>query len=580
MNRLQASIDELRNNPRQFEAFELAGNVVVLAPPGSGKTKLLTTRLARDLQIQIQAPQGAACITLTRAAARELRRRLYDLGIRHEERLFIGTVHSFALQSILRSFSALYSPAARILQLDIISASQMRASLLDAADSVTDDPRERRLVAATVDTLRKRMAGDDEWQLAGQNVNRAKQALERSISARGLTTFEEVVSTAADLLEQVPLARKALAARFPNLYVDEYQDLSPALHRIVLSLCLGSDPLINLFAVGDPDQSILGFTGSRPELLAELAESNSVRTVWLNVNYRSGDNIIAHAVSVLRQPRDYAGTGEGGMVDVELCRDGFAHQARQAVVYIRTLLDSGTPADEIAIACPENAHCVSIMDLLRENAIPAIGRSDLYPETAANVFCELICLWASEDGGTSFDEIMGVGREAFGSVWSVKAQLDLLSRVQELNINDPGSAKALVDMVLAAHIQEFLRRQGRADDVEAFASLCAWVEKSSWSVANWAENRKPKGRVMVSTWSSIKGLEFDEVLLLGVDDGRMPHFSARTPSQMAEQRRAMYVLLTRARHRVRIFYSGYVEWSTGNVGRNGPSRFLREAGLL
>lgn len=105
MSRLSASIDDLKNNDRQWEAFTTEGHCVVLAPPGSGKTKLLTTRMAYDLANKITKPRGAACITLTNAAAEELRRRVDELGVEGRPNLAIGTVHSFLLRKVLEPFA-------------------------------------------------------------------------------------------------------------------------------------------------------------------------------------------------------------------------------------------------------------------------------------------------------------------------------------------------------------------------------------------------------------------------------------------------------------------------------------------
>jgi hypothetical protein len=103
---LADSISDLEANPRQWEAFTAKGNCVVLAPPGSGKTKLLTTRMAHDLLTSVP-PHGAACITLTNAAAAELRRRVDHLGVPPRSTLFVGTVHAFALRQVLIPFAAM-----------------------------------------------------------------------------------------------------------------------------------------------------------------------------------------------------------------------------------------------------------------------------------------------------------------------------------------------------------------------------------------------------------------------------------------------------------------------------------------
>src|SRR6266508_259168 len=109
MTALEQAREELRENPRQWEAFTSSGHCVVLAPPGSGKTKLLTTRMAEDLLTRIPHPHGAACITLTTAAADELERRLRGLGVPRRSTLFVGTVHSFALSRIIAPYARVAS---------------------------------------------------------------------------------------------------------------------------------------------------------------------------------------------------------------------------------------------------------------------------------------------------------------------------------------------------------------------------------------------------------------------------------------------------------------------------------------
>src|SRR3954466_16375449 len=107
MTALQDAIEQLRSNPQQSEALDAEGDCVVLAPPGSGKTKLLTVRLVRALRDQIREPHGAACITYTNAAAGELVRRVTELGSPRRSNLFIGTVHAFAMRAILRPYATL-----------------------------------------------------------------------------------------------------------------------------------------------------------------------------------------------------------------------------------------------------------------------------------------------------------------------------------------------------------------------------------------------------------------------------------------------------------------------------------------
>ncbi|MBV9481151.1 MAG: UvrD-helicase domain-containing protein [Acidobacteria bacterium] len=135
MNRLSASVNDLKTNDRQWQAFTTEGHCIVLAPPGSGKTKLLTTRMAFDLMNKIPEPYGAACVTLTIAAAEELRRRIEELGVPGRATVFIGTVHSFALNRIVVPFAALVGRP-ELAHASIANKAEEKAAFNSALNSV------------------------------------------------------------------------------------------------------------------------------------------------------------------------------------------------------------------------------------------------------------------------------------------------------------------------------------------------------------------------------------------------------------------------------------------------------------
>lgn len=148
MSALAKAREQLRTNERQWQAFVTEGHCVVLAPPGSGKTKLLTTRLANDLVTRIKRPHGAACITLTNAAADELERRLEALGVERRSTLFVGTVHSFALTRIVLPFAAV-GGYPELANPRIASDRQVKAALDEAVSDFYRDG-EGRFVDSTV----------------------------------------------------------------------------------------------------------------------------------------------------------------------------------------------------------------------------------------------------------------------------------------------------------------------------------------------------------------------------------------------------------------------------------------------
>ena len=300
MSALSDSIADLKTNPRQWEAFTTKGNCVVLAPPGSGKTKLLTTRMAHDLLTSVPLPHGAACITLTNAAADELRRRVDHLGVQPRSTLFVGTVHAFALRQVLIPFAAMLGMA-QYATPEFISASQKNQLIEAAITGVFGRYADVRFVRSTVDVNRQRLATAEQWSLAGPEVTEVARRYEDELEQRGLIDFQKLVRLAVEFVESHAAVRKVLAARYPRLYVDEYQDLAPGLDRLVRAMCFNYFTDTELFAVGDPDQAILAFTGTRPELLEELARHPMVTPVRLETNYRCHPEIVAVANRLWRR---------------------------------------------------------------------------------------------------------------------------------------------------------------------------------------------------------------------------------------------------------------------------------------
>jgi DNA helicase-2/ATP-dependent DNA helicase PcrA len=149
-------------------------------------------------------------------------------------------------------------------------------------------------------------SGNPEWQ-EDEQLAALVTRYEGLLRQGGMIDFDDMILIGLRLIESRRWVRRALRARFPVIVVDEYQDLGVSLHRIVESLCFGGGS--RLFAVGDPDQSIYGFTGARPELLRELANSPRVESVRLPFNYRSGPTIVRAAEIALGEARGYEGRG-------------------------------------------------------------------------------------------------------------------------------------------------------------------------------------------------------------------------------------------------------------------------------
>jgi DNA helicase-2/ATP-dependent DNA helicase PcrA len=586
MSKLSESMAALRKNPKQWEAFEWQqGHCVVLAAPGSGKSKLLTTRLAFDLLTKIPRPHGAACITLTNPATDELRRRLQDLGVEHRSTLFVGTVHSFALRRILLPFAQV-AGRPELTEIRIASKQQQDAAFGQAIGGVFAR-NEQRYVRSTIEINRRRLADEAEWAKSGDRIRGAAHRYEALLRSQGLIDFDDVVATAVQFVEQHQIIRRALTARYPHFYVDEYQDLAPGLDRLIQALCFDYTVNAELFAVGDPDQAVFGFTGSRPELLTELANRNGVNTVRLDHNYRCRAEIIRIANRMRPGQHEVHGDRDGGSVRAVYCPDGFDQQCQAAAAAARQAQDRGVPLHEIVAICPTNGQCQQLATVFRSLGLPGSVRGAEYRFTLATAFVEGCAAWTAFGRETSnyrLAELLGQWRSLLGPRWERQADAALTTLLLGYADQETAPARQLLGALLDLGLKRALAVPALAEDGTQIALMQQALNTGQLrelTVHGLAERARKIDRVEVTTMTSSKGLEFDLVLILGMDENAVPHFGSRNdPEQLKEERRKFYVSMTRARDEVEIFYSGFTVWPSGDRNYAGPSRFLKEIGLI
>jgi DNA helicase-2/ATP-dependent DNA helicase PcrA len=583
VNPLTVSVNELRTNPEQWTALTTAGHCVVLAPPGSGKTKLLTTRVAVDLANTIAKPRGAACVTMTNPAASEMRDRLYALGVVRRGALFVGTVHSFVLNRIVLPFAA-YAGCPQLTQMSLASDADRNRAFTEAIAAA--GPGDRRLIRSTVEHHFKRLSPPEGWAQSGDVIVAVAASYRDRLHAQGLIDFDELIEIGVQFVEHHQLIRRVLNAQYPRIYVDEYQDLAPGLDRLVKALCFDFTTDSQLFAVGDPDQAVYAFTGTRPELLIELAQRPDLTPIPLRRNYRCGGEIVRVAHGVKHGQSPVIPHRAGGSVTHQFCPEGFAQQCTGAVQRILVMQQAGVPLHEIAVICSSNDLCRTAVSTLHGAGIPAFFRNtNHYRPTSATVFVEGCAAWACGGRETSNYRLAWLLRQ-WRSLHAATRDREDDAAITDvlLGYRDHGDRPAhdFLEDLLAGGLAPVLQRRELGDDavqIAAMQTALATGGLADLTVNELAARARRTDRVEVTTMTSSKGLEFDVVLILGLDQDRIPFFAAKTAEQRDEERRKFYVSLTRARDEVHLFYSGFVEWASG-ISRKGPSIFLYEIGVL
>lgn len=568
---LLRAIDELRANPEQLAAVRETDHCVVLAGPGSGKTKTLTTAMARALAEEVQDPRGVACITYNNECAIELETRLARLGVATGDRVYIGTVHSFALSQVIAPYVrcvpvGLPGDFRVATRADTRTAVEVAyATAIDGAD----DPHHRWSFASE---KRRRDVDRTRPEWRGRNPELATfiEAYESELRRQGLIDFDDMPLLAYRMIKEHEWIRDALRARFPVLFVDEYQDLGHALHELVLLLCFGGG--IRLFAVGDADQSIYGFTGANPELLESLTRRADMRTIRLRFNYRSGGKIVRASLGALGEERDYreaAGAPDGELTfwSVPLGLDMQAQAIAHTV--IPKLVEKGIALDEIAVLYRAAYLGDKVAEALKQASIPFVrtdGNAIVRRSSRLARFIEDCARWVVggwRNADPRYGRLLGqalalvYGRHA--SVEEEQGLSDQLIGFLQATIGPGDSTHAWLqrfDRELIAPWRVIARNSEQEWDV--CAEMIANTDPAAdldIPLAHLAGRVEGTGRVSLSTLHSAKGREFDAVVLYGVNANDLPsERDKKSATALREARRLFYVGVTRPRKELSLIF--------------------------
>ncbi len=485
---------------------------IVHAGAGSGKTRVLTRRIAWRIAEGSADSSRVLAITFTREAAAEMRRRLRALGVTHHDRPgdgdqpTIGTFHSVALALLRRRAGDTSAQVPNIVG--------NRVALLDQALGEKSLGRQSAVVLAEIDWAHARMVPPERYESEVHRVGRsvpietarvasAYHAYEQLKRQRGLADLDDLISMATRAINERPDFAAATRFRFRHIFVDEAQDLNPLQYAFFEAL---RGDRLDVFIVGDPLQAIYGWNGADPALFLSLPDALHLPTVLsLPNNYRCTPQILdvaTHiAVSNGSTPDVKSRRANGLPVEYVEVDDEFdeAFAVRQIVTqHIQQVTDPS-----LAILARTHALLEPLSQMLSSAGIPVASRR-------ANA----------------------IRTSAINEVAECRTRHDLIVWAADIVVESSDDDERMV----AEQVQAYLRSstQGTVDGRTAATYLRA-------------SNTTPEHHgVELLTFHAAKGREFSCVIVVGAEKGFMPHFSANTDEQKSEEARLAYVACTRA----------------------------------
>ena len=621
-------------NPAQREAvLHVDGPLLVVAGAGSGKTRVLTHRVAHLIGAHGVKPNEILAITFTNKAATEMRERLERMLGHTARAIWILTFHA-ACGRILRREAERLGYRSTFTIYD--QADQVR--LVKAClEELGKDPKRftPRGIHSQISNAKNQLISPDEYTARvssfwDQTVAEVYELYQRRLFRSNAVDFDDILMLTVQVLERFPEARERWQRAFRHVLVDEYQDTNHAQYRF---LQLIAEKHRNVFAVGDPDQSIYAFRGADIRNILDFERDfGGAGVIALEQNYRSTNSILEAANAVIDNNRDrkpkrlWSELGDGDPVEVVEVEDEHA-EARFVAAEIARHVESGTSASEVAIFYRTNAQSRVLEDVLVRQGVPyqVIGGPRFYERAEIRDAVAYLAVLNNSDDAVSLMRIANRPRRGIGdtsiqrmvvhadalgiSLWEATADPEtagvasasarairgfrtmmesLMASAQELAVDE------LVQAVLersgtieAYEAERTIEARGRIENLEAFVdgareyaqqaeepTLSGFLQEISLYSDQDALGEE-QSNVTLMTIHNAKGLEFRAVFVVGVEEEIFPSARSIEEQGVEEERRLFYVGLTRAEEKLTLTHaSSRLLW--GRTTSHLPSRFLDE----
>ncbi len=616
---MKTYLETLNENQRKAVAH-IDGPCLVIAGAGSGKTKVLTTRIASLIEMGVPS-WNILAITFTNKAAKEMRERLNVLVPSHQA--FVGTFHSLGIRIIRENVEQLnLDRNFTILDSDDVT-SIIRKLLKDKGYNPKDYSPS--YIKNRISFIKNEMLNDREID-AFFNTPAEKVAKDiyyaylDKLALNNSVDFDDLLRLPVELFLKHPDILEHYQDKFKYILIDEYQDTNEVQYKLSKLLARKHQ---NIFVVGDSNQAIYAFRGSNYKNILNFEKDyKNAKVITLNQNYRSTETILNAANSVIKNNKErkdfelFSDLGKGLNIKYTRAYDE-KHEIKQVIDYIKELLNEGFSYSDIGVLYRTNGQARIVEEQFLAQNIPykVVGSYYFYARKEIKDLLAYLRLILNHNDEISLRRAINVPKRGIGQ----KTILALEEKAQEENVSmfeaiskgkelefknlilklakesENVSLTELIDLILEQSGMQkelvstpTLENELRLENLMEFKSITASFEEQTGNVnlgdfleeislvADISEHKQAGDEVTLMTIHSAKGLEFEVVFLVGMEENIFPHVNSMLePGGLEEERRLCYVGITRAKQRLYIS-NAKRRMLYGKDSMNMPSRFIKE----
>ena len=611
-------------NDTQLEAVKTTdGPILILAGPGSGKTRVITYKIAYLLEENKAKPWEILAITFTNKAAKEMKMRLENLIEEDIKSMQISTFHSFGLR-IIKEKHEFFNLNKNYTILDETDSISVIKKIVKEMN-LDEKQYNARSIKHKISSAKNELIDSKKYKmyartLIDENIAKVYEKYQEKLLRSSTVDFDDLLMLPIELFKKNKEALEHYQNKYKYVFIDEYQDTNEA--QYLLSKMI-SEKRNNICVVGDECQSIYSWRGANfKNILNFEKDYENAKVILLEQNYRSTKRIIEAANSVIKHNKEkkdkhlWTDNSEGAKIKYMRCYDE-KDEVLNIINQIKHFKEEGIPYKEMVVLYRTNAQSQSIERGFLENTIPykVVGSYAYFNRKEIKDLVAYLRLINNKDddvsllrainapkrgiGAKTIEKLEAQANENNKSIFdSIESGKELAFKNLILDINEKMKDKSFVEFIELVldetglrseyELEKTVENEAKLENLEEFKSIAknfedynpgATLEEFLIEISLISDVKETKDDdevVTLMTMHAVKGLEFDVVFVTGLEEGLFPHSnSMHDEAELEEERRIFYVAITRAK-KVLYLTNARSRMLFGNVQCNQPSRFIEE----